>query len=357
MKLTVFTMTGEVLKLEVDEQETAGKVKAIIEDTYFIVLKGLALTSGGEIIEDGVLLSECNVQDGDVLFFSPGSDWKESNEKADKMFQELELEIKVGKQTKVVKMFADNKVVHLKAVVQHLVGIHVSMQRVIFKCKQLEDDITFEAAGIDTYNNRVQIFEGKLLGGGVIKKHLKKEDAVKALREKACAAVPKPKCDTEGLTFPPELVAYLDNSKKVISDLMFMKAQGTNVVQTGLRSKTVSDQDLETIKDIMKFSSFSRRGTSEERILKSIDVMFPKVSAMEQASKQVLKVQAEIIAELMAIYTDEYHCYSNGVAHFDNETFVKHIEAEETRRETLRDVALQGQGAQTEASGSGCVIC
>ena len=200
----------------------------------------------------------------------------------------------------------------------------------------------------------------RIEGGGVIKTHLKKADAVKQLKEKAFSFIKKSEQDAaSGTAFPQEFNTFLGNISKFVEDLKFMKASGTAVVTAGLRQ--MSDENLEVLKDIMNISGSGRRGSSEERLMKCIYEMFGSMSMMDAAKIAIDQKQEKVAQDLVSIYIDEYFLYAGGAARFNNEGFVKDIEKEQTRREVLHehpapppteDVEVDGAGS----NGSGCTI-
>jgi hypothetical protein len=174
-------------------------------------------------------------------------------------------------------------------------------------------------------------------GGFTIKKHMTKHDAIKALQVRAIANIKKIE-DSEHVNFPVEFNAFLELVKKRGQDVDFMKASGVMVVQTGLRH--VSNDDLKALLEIMDLKA-GRRGTTEDRVLRAIQVMFPTMGMLDNAKSGIDKLQSELAAKFAGIYAEEYNSYSAGTAMFDNVTFIKHVEAEQTRRQTLQGLPVQ----------------
>ena len=134
--------------------------------------------------------------------------------------------------------------------------------------------------------------------GGVIKKHLKKDDAVKALKLRAASPLKKTEDLDVNIQFPNEFKTFLDNADKTAQDIMLMKAQGTMVVQAGLR--TMSDDNLKTLNEIMDNSGRDgRRGSSEERVLKAVSVMFPMMVLLENSKIAISNVQMNCVRKPM----------------------------------------------------------
>ena len=186
-----------------------------------------------------------------------------------------------------------------------------------------------------------------LAGGAVVKKHLKQDDAVKALKTRAITNIKKPEdLEVDGqVEFPAEFKAFLLQTKKQGQDIEFLKASGTMVVQTGLRH--VSDDGLKMLCDIMDLKA-GRRGTSEDRVIKAIRTMFPTMNMLDCAKDEITRVQHELISKFVGIYAEEHHSYSNGSASFDNASFLKQVETEQTRRQALSEQAQAAQQPQAQ---------
>ena len=196
-----------------------------------------------------------------------------------------------------------------------------------------------------------------LSGGGVIKKHLKKDDAIKALKVRAIMTIKKPEDLDVGIQFPIEFKTFLDNVEKTAEDIMILKAQGTMVVKAGLR--TTSDDNLKMLREIMDASAREgRRGTSEERVLKAINVMFPTMLMLENSKIAISIAQVKMMNNFVSLYAHEYNKYGSGAASFDNEAFIKDVEQEQSRRQTLREEAerLRQPEPVIEQAANRCTI-
>ena len=155
------------------------------------------------------------------------------------------------------------------------------------------------------------------------------------------------------IQFPPEFNNFLDRIKQQGQDVEFMKTSGAMVVQTGLRQ--VSSDGLSQLLEIMDLKT-GRRGTSEDRVLKAIHAMFPTMSMLDAAKGAISKIQAELASKFVNIYAEEYHAYISGVASFDNAAFIKHVEKEHTRRQTLQDVSNQQVAVPHDVQSQNCSI-
>ena len=174
----------------------------------------------------------------------------------------------------------------------------------------------------------------------MIKPHMTKDKAIQALKSRAISSIKKGnEQDLEDdmlIQFPPEFNNFLDRVKQQGRDVEFLKASGGMIVQTGLRH--VSDDDLKVLTDIMDMKT-GRRGTTEDRVLKAIHVMFPTMGMLDSAKAAISKVQEELTSKFVGIYAEEFNSYASGAAMFDNATFIKQVDAEQIRRKTLTEQA------------------
>ena len=178
-----------------------------------------------------------------------------------------------------------------------------------------------------------------------------KEKAIQALKARAIANIKKIE-DSEHVNFPVEFNAFLELVKKQGQDIDFMKASGIKVVLTVLRH--VSNGDLQMLADIMDLKA-GRRGTTEDRVLKAIHVMFPTMGMLDNAKAAIENVQVELATKFVGIYAEEFNNYSAGTAMFDNATFIKHVEAEQIRRQTLQGLPVEVT-VSDDSQSQNCVI-
>ena len=185
-------------------------------------------------------------------------------------------------------------------------------------------------------------------GAGVIKKHLKKDDAIKALRARASALIKMPDIDETELNMPDAFNAFLGSIKEEAQGITNMKMDGTeNVIQLGL--KTLSADALRTLMEIMDLTKGGRRGVSEERVLKIAPVLFPSIGLLDNGTSIIAATQAQLLQDFIAIYASEYHSYSDGSAKYNNDLFVRHV----TKELDLREGA---EVAREAVAGRGCVV-
>ena len=182
-----------------------------------------------------------------------------------------------------------------------------------------------------------------------------KEKAIQALKARAVGNIKKTEDVDSTMQFPDDFQSFLANAKKHLEDVKMLKASGVSVVNAGLR--LLSDSDIQTVKEIMDTSGYAgRRGSSEERVLKAVDVMFPRMAMLENAKLAISKMQDSMTAEFVSIYADEYHCYVSGSATFDNVSFMKSIDKEIGVRAELQARSHGSVQVQSEGQGQNCTI-
>ena len=138
--------------------------------------------------------------------------------------------------------------------------------------------------------------------------------------------------EKEPVELPDEFTKFIDKVKQMASDIINVKGQGTdNIIQVGL--ETVSVEDLKQLQSIMDTTAGGRRGSTEERVVKMVSVMFPTIEMLEHAKATITKVQVKMQADFVNVYVDEYTSYVSGAAHFNNDLFLKHVQKELHMRE------------------------
>jgi hypothetical protein len=103
------------------------------------------------------------------------------------------------------------------------------------------------------------------------------------------------------------------------------------------------------VSNITSYSGTGRKATIEEKVLKSMQIMFPINNTMEQCEKLMKAKNQSIMNELMTLFVEEYSTYSENVgeARIDMESFKADIAAEEKLRKKAKK-----QLSRTAAAGS-----
>jgi len=228
----------------------------------------------------------------------------------------------------------------------------------LFECfgERCVKDVRFLMKGetiVDTYvfTADVDIVTTRRLRGGVQlvkKKHMKKDDALKELKQKAMSVVAKgvDVAVPPDVEFPQEFADYIESCKKKVDRILLLKASGKKIVETGL--KDLSKEQLETLRDIMKIKPGERRGSSEERVMRCIDVIFPFVSMMEASKTAIDAAIQQILKDLVSVYVDEFSTFSGGYSTFDNQSFVDLVSDELAERKGYAKADAKKKSAKKE---------
>eukprot|EP00930_Biecheleria_cincta_P049473 TRINITY_DN3466_c0_g1_i3.p1 TRINITY_DN3466_c0_g1~~TRINITY_DN3466_c0_g1_i3.p1 ORF type:complete len:347 (+),score=79.76 TRINITY_DN3466_c0_g1_i3:65-1105(+) len=191
-------------------------------------------------------------------------------------------------------------------------------------------------------------------GPPVIKKHLKKDQALAELKSRAAKLIKKTEVYQDSVVMPGEFKAFVDVVKREANKVSDMKYKDgvENVIQRGL--KTVSKDGLNTLLEIMEVdrSAGGRKGSSEERLVKMVPVMFPQIAILERGKVDVALEIENMMTEFVNLYVEEYSTYSSGSAKLNNELIIKHIEKEISIRE-----GYEASGSEPASNSSGsCVV-
>eukprot|EP00438_Fugacium_kawagutii_P031778 Skav216951 [mRNA] locus=scaffold4155:10984:12882:- [translate_table: standard] len=237
------------------------------------------------------------------------------------------LKTMTGSHQIILYLDPNETVSHVKNEISWLTGLGDGYKLVGSCSKKVwEDEMSIDTLSMDNYMAYISL---RLRGGGLIKRHVKREDALKALLKKSVASIKKD-INTEGITTPDEVKAMIEKLRPVIDEAQVLKARGIKVIQTSLR--TLSDDNLTSLVGIMKHSATGRRESSVEKIQKAFGVIFPRCFVVNDAISSLMEFQAEMSEVFLEFYIQEYAVVSGDEAKFSNEAFVKDLTDEQKRR-------------------------
>ncbi|CAJ1386813.1 unnamed protein product, partial [Effrenium voratum] len=184
------------------------------------------------------------------------------------------------------------------------------------------------------------------LQGGVINRFLKREEAVPHLKNRATKGIIK--TEVPQMELGQDFDNFISSFKRSIDDIKMLRTQGVNVIESGLRQ--ISESDLSDIKQIMSYSK--RNGTTEQRLPKLIEILFPHIIKLTSASKALTRLQEETVVDLIGIYVEQFHSFTDGQVQFQNEPFLQSVEKEIIRRSLLNNQV----NASSEQEQARCLI-
>jgi hypothetical protein len=220
-------------------------------------------------------------------------------------------------------------------------------QRLNFNEKQLEDGMTL--SNYEIIDGSVIQLALCLVGGvGVIKKHLKKPEAVSELKARAVQHIKAFHVDMDETIVHDSFKAMVEDFQKSVNVMKVMHASGIDNSQSIMKGLT--NDDLKHVKEVLSHGEGRRQGT-EERIEKIIPIIFKKLAIIDHCEDVLISLQSWALRELCQLYADEYHVYNaaKGYASFDNTRFLYEVEHEIKARS--RGVTIDSTPAPT-----GCII-
>ena len=203
--------------------------------------------------------------------------------------------------------------------------------QLIFESKVLDDDLKLSDYNIQK-ESVLKATSGLSGGvGGVIRKHLKKEDAIKALKARAIAAISEETDAVDDSILGDDMKAFLTRMENNLQDVKLMKASGTDIIDVGLRA--IANDNLSLTKQILDNNRAGRRCGSEEKVQKVLPLLFKNLQTLEVAKSSIINCQTKVMKELMGIFAEEFNTYHNGQATFNMEAFEQKVNREMQRRE------------------------
>ena len=159
--------------------------------------------------------------------------------------------------------------------------------------------------------------------GGVLHRSQLQVEALETLKNKVIKSVKKTKAPAN-TNHPQGFSDYVNQFKRKMQDIAFMKSQGNNVMEAGIRSLT--DEQLQMVKEIMDFNQSKRRGSSEERLQKAVSTLFPLHQELDSAIKTLQCVQEELMIQMLTTYTEEFNTFTGSSMVLDNGAFLREVE-------------------------------
>jgi hypothetical protein len=166
----------------------------------------------------------------------------------------------------------------------------------------------------------------EILGGGkgMVKQHLKKEDAMKILRRRSKLVISKDlEVDDEALgPLPEKLSSFMASVDEEMQKYIALKNSGDKVIAPGLHK--LSDEQLQTLTEILYKKS---GGVSEEKILQMAHVVFQELTQIDAAIGHLKLKKKDFINFFIDVYSDEYNQIKSSIMNYNNESFLKDVEA------------------------------
>lgn len=221
--------------------------------------------------------------------------------------------------------------IQLYRAIENMTGLDKTAFRIMFQGQASQ--LAFYD-NLDNYNLPDQSVKFKLepkLRGGVLTRHLKKDDAVAKLKSRVISKVnglvkkEEVEMDTEDTTLASPLVlSSLVEFEEKMGKLKVLRAEGLPVIKLGL-----SKLSLAQLNEIEKISKGgTRNGISEEKLYKMIDYMYPDLQTLDHSVCAIRIAKKNAIVSLMALFAEEYANYNpaSGTATLDIPQLRKDVE-------------------------------
>eukprot|EP00435_Cladocopium_sp_Y103_P049745 s2869_g15.t1 len=192
-----------------------------------------------------------------------------------------------------------------------------------------------------------------VLGGGLFrqtqKTYLKKADAVADMKRKFVKVLVKTEVP-DGQPLNDEFIRFITGYENMIAQAKMLKASGQNIFQLAINR--LSTDELKLVKEMM--NEKGGRKTTEDKLVKIAQFVYPPLQSLDQASKSLTKLHEEITAEICGFYSDEFSVFANGNIRLDNRAFEAEIDKELLKRQLESE---QSAGYNPPAGGNSCVLC
>lgn len=206
--------------------------------------------------------------------------------------------------------------------------------------------------GLDAYNTEGEVFKltPKVLGGGVrgvIKKHLKPDEAKKLLKDRLNQFLPE-KVGVAEQDIPEEVKAFQVKMTHTVSEIQMLQARlGNQFVKTMLRQ--LSSETLDTVGEALKYGATKRHRHGEERLLSVMTLLFPNINQIDIASNALMDTKREMLQTLMECFIECYGKYKDGTMTYDISQFADDVRVEKLKRDE--------RGSNSSASTEAPALC
>ncbi|CAJ1398154.1 unnamed protein product, partial [Effrenium voratum] len=199
--------------------------------------------------------------------------------------------------------------------------------------QELQDDQTLESYA--HYGNLAVVICFKLKGGGLVRKHVSKHQALQVLKTKAKAFATKGDETFDLRAFPDDFQRFVTAQKDKLEAVQLMVGEGRDIVKLALRN--ANDTTLMELKNMMEKKYEGKDDASESRIAIATTMLFPSLETLGASAKALASVHGEMMAYLMGCYAEKYHFFHGAEARFENKRFASDIVDEQKRRVILTD--------------------
>ena len=173
------------------------------------------------------------------------------------------------------------------------------------------------------------LFVMVLLG---VKKHVTKKEAMDVFKKKSLAnSVPENEELPTDVQFPEEFLAFMQKVKGKMDEVKTLVAQEVPILKMALRS--LPNDKLNEVKDLMQEAIRGCRGdTSEARFFRVLEVLFPSMSILNNAQKELNNIQNDYQRYFLLLFIDNYSEASGSTVKHGNSRFLGEIITEIDRR-------------------------